>query len=275
MHAALYRRQERVAGRPILAAIHSTAIIHSGARIADDVEVGAYTLIGEHVEIGAGCRIGPHAVITGHTRIGRDNRIFQFVSLGAEPQDKKYAGEPTRLEIGDRNTIREFCTFNCGTVQDAGVTRCGNDNWIMAYVHLAHDCQVGNHTIFANNSQLAGHVRIDDYAILGGFTAVHQFCHIGAHSITAIGSVVLQDVPPFVTASGNTAQPYGINAEGLKRRGFPAATITLIKRAYKTLYKAGLSLEDAKRQIAADLGACRELQLLLDFLDHSTRGIIR
>ena len=249
--------------------------MHPGARLADGVEVGAYTLIGEHVEIGAGCRIGPHAVITGHTRIGRDNRIFQFVSLGDAPQDKKYAGEPTRLEIGDRNTIREFCTFNCGTVQDVGVTRCGNDNWVMAYVHLAHDCQVGNHTIFANNSQLAGHVRVDDHAILGGFTAVHQFCHIGAHSMTAIGSVVLQDIPPFITASGNTAQPYGINAEGLKRRGFTAETITLIKRAYKTLYKSGLSLEDAKRSIAAEVSACPELKVLLDFLAASTRGIIR
>ena len=249
--------------------------MHPGARLADGVEVGAYTLIGEHVEIGAGCRIGPHAVITGHTRIGRDNRIFQFVSLGDAPQDKKYAGEPTRLEIGDRNTIREFCTFNCGTVQDVGVTRCGNDNWVMAYVHLAHDCQVGNHTIFANNSQLAGHVRVDDYAILGGFTAVHQFCHIGAHSMTAIGSVVLQDIPPFITASGNTAQPYGINAEGLKRRGFTAETITLIKRAYKTLYKSGLSLEDAKRSIAAEVSACPDLKVLLDFLAASTRGIIR
>jgi UDP-N-acetylglucosamine acyltransferase len=160
-------------------------------------------------------------------------------------------------------------------VQDAGVTRLGDDNWVMAYVHLAHDCQVGNHAIFANNSQLAGHVRVGDYAILGGFTAVHQFCHIGAHSITAIGTVVLQDIPPFVTASGNTAQPYGINAEGLKRRGFSAPTITLIKRAYKTLYKAGLSLEDAKREIGAQVGDCRDLQLLLDFLDNSKRGIIR
>ena len=256
--------------------IHPTAIIHPGARLADDVEIGAYTVIGEHVEIGAGCRIGPHAVITGHTRIGRDNRIFQFVSLGAPPQDKKYAGEPTRLEIGERNTIREFCTFNCGTVQDAGVTRLGDDNWIMAYVHLAHDCQIGNHTIFANNSQLAGHVHVADYAILGGYTAVHQFCRIGAHSITAIGTVVLQDIPPFVTASGNTAQPYGINAEGLKRRGFSAPTITRIKRAYKTLYKSGQTLDAAKREIALQTRDCPDLQLLLDFLDrHSTRGIIR
>lgn len=258
-----------------MAAIHPTAIVQPGARLAADVEVGAYTVIGEHVEIGGGTQVGPHAVITGHTRIGCNNRIFQFVSLGEAPQDKKYAGEPTRLEIGDDNTIREFCTFNCGTVQDAGLTRLGNDNWVMAYVHLAHDCQVGNHAIFANNSQLAGHVKVDDYAILGGFTAVHQFCHIGAHSITAIGTVVLQDVPPFVTASGNTARPYGINSEGLKRRGFTPDAIASIKRAYKTLYKAGLGLEDAKREICLHIGECGELQVLLNFLAQSTRGIIR
>jgi UDP-N-acetylglucosamine acyltransferase len=255
--------------------IHPTAIIQPGARLADDIEVGAYALIGEHVEIGAGCRIGPHAVITGHTRIGRNNNIFQFVSLGEAPQDKKYAGEPTRLEIGDGNTIREFCTFNCGTVQDAGVTRLGNENWIMAYAHLAHDCQIGNHTIFANNSQLAGHVHVADYAILGGFTAVHQFCRIGAHSITAIGTVVLKDVPPFVTASGNAAKPYGVNAEGLKRRGFSADAIIRIKRAYKTLYKSKLMLDEARREIEAQAGACPDLELLAEFLKHSTRGIIR
>lgn len=255
--------------------IHPTAIIHPGARLADDIEVGAYSLIGEHVEIGAGCRIGPHAVISGHTRIGRNNRIFQFVSLGEAPQDKKYSGEPTRLEIGDGNTIREFCTFNCGTVQDAGVTRLGNDNWIMAYVHLAHDCQIGDRTIFANNSQLAGHVHVADYAILGGFTAVHQFCHIGAHSLTAIGTIVLQDVPPYVIASGNTAKPFGINAEGLKRRGFSADTITRIKRAYKTLYKSGQALEDAKREISKQAIDCPELRVLFDFLANSTRGIVR
>lgn len=258
-----------------MSAIHPTAIVHRGAQLAADVEIGAYTVIGEHVEIDAGTRIGPHAVITGHTRIGRDNRIFQFVSLGEAPQDKKYAGEPTRLEIGNGNTVREFCTFNCGTVQDAGVTRLGDGNWIMAYVHLAHDCQIGNNTIFANNSQLAGHVKVGDYAILGGFTAVHQFCHIGAHSITAIGTVVLQDIPPFVTASGNTAAPFGINSEGLKRRGFSADAIAAIKRAYKTLYKSGLGLEDAKREIAAQAAGCAELQVLLEFLSRSTRGIIR
>ncbi len=255
--------------------IHPSAVIEAGARLASDVEIGPYAVIGGQVEIGAGSRIGAHAVITGHTRIGRDNHIFQFASIGAEPQDKKYAGEPTRLEIGDRNTIREFCTFNCGTVQDAGVTRLGNDNWMMAYVHLAHDCQVGNHTIFANNSQLAGHVHVDDHAILGGFTAVHQFCRIGAHSITAIGTVVLQDIPPFVTASGNTARPFGINSEGLKRRGFSVDAIARLKRAYKTLYKSGLGLEDARREIATGVTDCPELQLLIDFLGASARGIIR
>ena len=214
-------------------------------------------------------------MITGHTRIGSNNRIFQFVSLGEVPQDKKYAGEPTRLEIGDRNTIREFCTFNCGTAQDAGVTRLGDDNWIMAYVHLAHDCQIGSHTIFANNTQLAGHVHIDDYAILGGFTGVHQFCRVGAHSITSIGSVVLQDVPPFVTAAGDTARPHGINAEGLKRRGYSAEVIQNIKRAYKTLYKSGLGLDDARREITEQARTCVELHPLVDFLNHSTRGIIR
>ena len=232
-------------------------------------------LIGAGVSIGARTTVGAHCVIEGNTRIGEDNRIWQFASIGAAPQDKKYAGEPTRLEIGDGNTIREFCTFNCGTVQDAGVTRLGDDNWVMAYVHLAHDCQVGNHAIFANNSQLAGHVKVGDHAILGGFTAVHQFCHIGAHSITAIGTVVLQDIPPYVTASGNTAQPYGINSEGLKRRGFSADAIASIKRAYKTLYKSGLGLDDAKRDIATHLDQCPELQVLLDFLAQSTRGIIR
>ena len=255
--------------------IHSTALVHPGARLARDVEIGAYTLIDEHVEIAPGCRIGPHAVITGHTRIGRNNRIFQFVSLGEAPQDKKYSGEPTRLEIGEGNTIREFCTFNCGTLQDAGVTRLGNFNWIMAYVHLAHDCQIGNHTIFANNSQLAGHVHVGDYAILGGFTAVHQFCRIGAHSITAIGTAVLQDIPPFIIASGNTAKPYGINAEGLKRRGFAADVIVRIRRAYKTLYKSKLMLEEAREQIVEQARECAELRLLVEFLESSTRGIIR
>ena len=255
--------------------IHPTAIVHSGARLGDKVEVGAYSLIGEHVEIGAGTRIGPHVVVGGHTRIGRDNRIFQFCSIGEIPQDKKYAGEPTRLEIGDRNTIREFCTFNCGTAQDAGVTRLGNDNWIMAYVHLAHDCQVGDQTIFANNAQLAGHVQVGDWAILGGFTVVHQFVRIGVHSITAMGSILLQDLPPYVQAAGNTARAHGINSEGLKRRGFTPATIMAIKRAYKVLYKSGLKLDEAQAAIAAESANHSELLPLANFLAAAGRGIVR
>jgi len=254
---------------------HETALIHANAKLADDVEVGAYSIIGEHVEIGAGTVIGPHVVINGHTRVGKNNRIFQFCSLGEIPQDKKYENEPTRLEIGDNNTIREFCTFNLGTAQDVGVTRIGNNNWLMAYVHLAHDCQVGDHTIFANNSQLAGHVEVGDHAILGGFTVVHQFVKIGAHIITGMGTILLQDVPPYMLVSGNPCAPHGINSEGLKRRGFSAATIMAIKRAYKTLYKSGLSLDDAKAAIQGQLVKDVELQPLVDFLATSQRGIVR
>jgi UDP-N-acetylglucosamine acyltransferase len=201
-------------------AIHSTAIIAPGAQLDTSVEIGPYAVIGEHVRIGAGTRVGPHTVIEGHTTIGRNNQIFQFASLGAAPQDKKYAGEPTRLEIGDDNTIREFCTFNLGTVQDGGLTQLGNDNWVMAYVHIAHDCFVGDHCILANNATLAGHIAIGDHVFLGGLTAVHQFCTIGAHAMTAGGSIVVQDIPPYVTAAGNHASPVGINSEGLRRRVF-------------------------------------------------------
>lgn len=255
--------------------IHPTAIIHPGAKIAAGVSIGAYSIIAEHVEIGENCWIGPHVVIHGHTTLGKDNRVFQFSSLGEIPQDKKYAGEPTRLEIGDRNVIREFCTFNCGTVQDAGATRIGNDNWIMAYVHLAHDCQIGNNTIFANNAQLAGHVHVGDWAILGGFTGVHQFCHIGAHVMTAVGSVVFKDIPPYVMASGNTAQPHGINAEGLKRRGYGASSIAAIKRAYKTLYRSSLTLEEARAVLAEQAAEHPEIGPMVEFLAQATRGIIR
>lgn len=255
--------------------IHPTAIIHEGAKLAPDVSIGPYSIIGEHVEIGMGTWIGPHVVITGHTRIGKDNKIFQFSSLGEMPQDKKYQGEETRLEIGDRNVIREFCTFNRGTSQDVGITRVGDDNWVMAYVHLAHDCQIGNHTIFANNAQLAGHVHVGDYAILGGFTVVHQFCHIGGHCITGMGTILFKDVPPYVTAAGHEAKPHGINSEGLKRRGFSSGAVMEIKRAYKTLYKSGLTLEEAKTALAEQARSCPEIQLLLDFLADSTRGIIR
>jgi UDP-N-acetylglucosamine acyltransferase len=254
-----------------MTSIHPTAIVHPGARLGEGVSVGAYSIIGEHVEIGDRTQVGPHVVITGHTRIGIDNRIFQFCSLGEVPQDKKYAGEPTRLEIGDRNTIRESCTFNCGTAQDVGVTRLGDDNWIMAYVHIAHDCQVGNQTIFANYAALAGHVSIGDWAILGGFTAVHQFVRIGAHCMTGVGTVLLQDVPTYVTVSGNPSAPHGINSEGLKRRGFSSAAIMSIKRAYKT----SLTLEEACAAVAAEVAATPELAVLAEFLAKPGRGIVR
>ncbi|HEX5802066.1 MAG TPA: acyl-ACP--UDP-N-acetylglucosamine O-acyltransferase [Azospira sp.] len=255
--------------------IHPTAIVHPNAKIGAHVEIGAYSIVGEHVEIGDNTWVGPHVVINGHTTIGRDNRIFQFASLGEVPQDKKYANEPTRLEIGDRNTIREFCTFNLGTAQDVGVTRIGNDNWIMAYVHIAHDCQVGNNTTFANNSQLAGHVHIDDWAILGGFTGVHQFCRVGAHCMTAVGTVILQDVPPYVMAAGNTASPYGLNSEGLKRRGFSPEALQALKRAYRILYKSGLMLEEARVKLEEEARMHPEVQRFVDFLAVSKRGIIR
>lgn len=255
--------------------IHPSAIVHPGAKLAPDVEVGPYAIIGEHVEIGARTSVGSHSVLAGHTRIGCDNRIFHHVVLGEIPQDKKYAGEPTRLEIGDRNVIREFCTFHTGTVQDNGETRLGNDNWIMAYVHLAHDCQVGNDIILANSAQLAGHVHVGDGAIVGGMTGVHQFCRIGAYAMTGAGSVVLADVPPYVMAMGNTAQPHGINAEGLRRRGAGAETINAIRRGYKTLYKSGLTLEEAKRALREQAQTTPELRVLVEFLDTTKRSIIR
>lgn len=255
--------------------IHPTAVVHSGARLADRVSIGPYSVIGEHVEIGAGTWVGPHVVITGRTRVGRDNRIYQFNSLGEVPQDKKYKDEPTRLEIGDRNTIREFCTLNCGTMQDAGVTRLGSDNWIMAYAHLAHDCQVGNFTIFANNAQLAGHVHVGDYAVLGAKTGVHQHAKVGAHSMTAAGAILLRDLPPYVMASGYPARPHGINSEGLKRRGFSADAIAAIKRAYKTLYRSGLTLADAQSELELQCAEVPELAPLVEFLASANRGIIR
>ena len=255
--------------------IHPTAIVDPKAELDSSVEVGAFSVIEAGVRIDSGTTIGSHVVIKGPTTIGRNNRIFQFSSLGEAPQDKKYADEPTTLEIGDGNTIREFCTFNRGTVQDKGATLIGNDNWIMAYVHIAHDCQIGDHTIFANNSSLAGHVDVDDYAILGGFTLIHQFCKIGAHIITAVGSVVFKDIPPYVTAAGYDAKPHGINAEGLKRRGFSPETVMQIKRAYKTLYRNGLTLEEAKRELQLQAANCAELGILLEFLGTSTRGIVR
>lgn len=255
--------------------IHPTAIIDPTAELDSTVEVGPYSVIGAGVRIDSGTTIGSHVAIKGPTTIGRNNRIFQFSSLGEMPQDKKYANEPTTLEIGDGNTIREFCTFNRGTVQDKGATRIGNNNWIMAYVHIAHDCQIGNNTIFANNSSLAGHVDVNDFAILGGFTLIHQFCKIGSHIITAVGSVVFKDIPPYVTAAGYDAKPHGINSEGLKRRGYSPDAIMNLKRAYKTLYRNGLTLDEAKQQLRLQQEKCAEIGIMLDFLDTSTRGIIR
>ena len=255
--------------------IHPTAIIEDGAKLSKNVEVGPYTIIGSHVEIGEGTTVGAHAVITGHTRIGKRNRIFQFVSLGEIPQDKKYAGEPTRLEIGDDNTIREFCTLNTGTTQDEGITRVGNHNWIMAYVHIAHDCIVGDHTVLANNATLAGHVEIGDHVILGGMTAVHQFCKIGAHVITGGGTIVYKDIPPFVIAAGQPAVPHGLNNEGLKRRGFSAESLAILKRAYKILYREGNTLAEAQKKLTAEAGEHVEILQLLAFLARADRGIIR
>jgi len=255
--------------------IHPTAVIDPGAEIADDASVGPYTVIGPGVVVGAGTEIGPHVVINGPTRIGRENRIFQFASIGEAPQDKKYAGEPTRLEIGDRNTIREFVTINRGTVQDEGVTTLGDDNWIMAYVHIAHDCRIENRTIFANNASLAGHVTIGDNAILGGFTLVHQFCSIGAYSLTAFGSGISLNVPPYVTVGGSPARAHGLNMEGLRRRGVPEATRKILKQSYKTLYRENLSLQDAIKVLRDRAKDCSELDLLVTFLEQQTRGIVR
>lgn len=229
--------------------IHATAIVDPAARIDPTATIGPYAVIGPEVSIGARTTVGAHCVIEGRTTIGEDNRIFQFASLGAQPQDKKYAGEPTELVIGHRNTIREFCTFNTGTVQDRAITRVGDDNWIMAYVHLAHDVQVGNHTIFANNSQLAGHVHVGDWAILGGFTVVHQFVRIGAHAMTAMCSLLFADVPPFVMAQGQPAAARSMNFEGLKRRGFNAERIAAVKAMHKALYRDNLTLEQAQARI--------------------------
>jgi len=261
-------------------AIHPTAVVDSRAQLDSSVEVGPYSVIGPNVNIAAGTRIGPHVVIDGHTTIGRDNTFFQFSSIGGAPQDKKYAGEPTQLVIGDRNTVREFCTFNLGTAQDEGVTSVGNDNWIMAYVHLAHDCRIGNNAILANNAQLAGHVHIGDWVILGGFTNIHQFCKVGSHAMTGMSTSLTQDVPPFVMLAGNPAATHGINAEGLRRRGFSREQIAAIRQAYKTIYKSGLTLEEAKTALDRELAAlpvedAQYVQMMRGFLDLTTRGIVR
>jgi UDP-N-acetylglucosamine acyltransferase len=259
--------------------IHPTAIVDRGAELDTSVGVGPYAVIGAGVRIAAGTSVGAHCVIEGPTTIGRDNRIFSHAALGAAPQDKKYAGEPTRLEIGERNTIREFCTFNRGTAQDEGVTRIGNDNWVMAYVHVAHDCQVGHHTILANNATLAGHVHVGDWVIVGGLTGIHQFCKVGAHAMTGFQSHVSQDVPPFMMVAGNPLAVHGFNVEGLRRRGFTRERIAGVKQMHKLLYRDGLTLEAARQAIEALRGTVEggdpEVDLLLGFLAASKRGIAR
>jgi UDP-N-acetylglucosamine acyltransferase len=259
--------------------VHATAVVDSRAELADDVTVGPYAVIGPHVRIGAGSSIGAHCVVEGHTTIGSDNRIFQFASIGGAPQDKKYAGEPTRLTIGNGNTVREFVTINTGTVQDGGLTAVGDDNWIMAYVHIAHDCLVGSHTIIANATQLGGHVHLGDWAFLGGLSGVHQFVRVGAHAMTGFQTRLSQDLPPYVTAAGNPAAATGINAEGLRRRGFTPERIAQVKQMHKLLYRQGNTLAAGIAAIEALRGQLEgseaDLALMLDFLAKADRGIVR
>lgn len=255
--------------------IHPQAIVDPGAQLGEGVQVGPFSIIGAGVVIDDGTWVGPHVVIQGPTRIGKHNRIYQFASIGEAPQDLKYAGEPTRLEIGDGNTIRESCTFSRGTVGGGGITHVGNNNFFMAYVHIAHDCHVGNNTIFANNASLAGHVSVGDHAILGGFTGIHQFCRVGAHSMTGIGTVSFKDIPPYVMAAGNTAKPYGLNLKGLKRRGFSTQTIEALRRAYKLLYRSGLTLEAAVQQMEQAQADFSEVIHFAEFVKQTERGIIR
>jgi UDP-N-acetylglucosamine acyltransferase len=258
-----------------MALIHPSAVVHPDAQLAGDVEIGPFCVVGPHVQIGAGTRVGPHNVIEGYTTIGERNVFHGSSHIGCAPQDKKYANDPTRLTIGDGNDIFQFVTISTGTIQDQGLTSLGDDNWIMAYCHIAHDCTIGSHTIFANNASLAGHVDIADWVFMGGFSTVHQFCRVGRHAMTSFTAAVTQDIPPYVTAAGNRAVPAGINSEGLRRRGFTAEQITEIKRAYKTLYRHGLPLEEAAAQIAARALECPELQILAEFLTTSKRGLIR
>jgi UDP-N-acetylglucosamine acyltransferase len=259
--------------------IHSTALVDRTSELADDVEVGPYSVVGARVRIGAGTVLGPHVVISGRTTIGRGNRFFPFCSIGGAPQDKKYAGEDTELVIGDGNTVRECCTISLGTAQGGGVTRIGSDNWIMAYAHIAHDCVVGDHTILANNATLAGHVTVGDWVVIGGLSAVHQFCSVGPHAMAGGGSIVLRDIPPYVMCNGNPAEPHGINTEGLKRRGFEAETINLLRRAYKLLYKEGMTTVEAVSALAAMAvehpASAAAIGLLKEFVGNSQRGIIR
>lgn len=253
--------------------IDKTAILDPSAKIAKNVHIGPYSVIGPDVEIGEGTWIGPHVVIQGPTRIGRDNKIFQFSSIGEMPQDLKFKNEKTYLEIGDRNVIREFCTFNRGTIQDKTVTKIGNDNLFMAYVHIAHDCEVGNGTIFSNNASLAGHVSVEDFVILGGFSGVFQRCRVGAHSFVATNSVVIKDVPPFVKVSGYYAKPFGLNTVGLQRRLFSEETINLLRRAYKIIYRSGLTVANALEELQKLPAA--EIQQLIEFIQASNSGIVR
>ena len=255
--------------------IHSTAIISPGAELAEDVKVGPYSIIGNDVKIGAGTEIGSHVIIKGATEIGDNNRILQFASIGEDPQDKKYAGEKTRLVIGDGNTIREYCTLNRGTAQDIGVTRIGNNNWLMAYVHVAHDCDIGNEAVFANNSSLAGHVSVGDYVIFGGFSGVHQFCRVGAHSFIGNNAAVTRDVPPYIMVSGQPAVPRGVNSAGLKRRGFNSDQAKNIKEAFRLLYRLGLRLEEARDRITELAVDRKELRIFAEFLEPSERSIVR
>ena len=262
-----------------MAQVHPTAIVDPGAELAATVSVGPYAIVGAGVKVGEGTSFGAHCVLEGPTTIGRNNRISSHTALGCAPQDKKYAGEPTELHIGDGNTIFQFCTFSRGTAQDGGITRVGDDNWIMAYVHLAHDVQLGSHTILANNATLAGHVHVGDWAIIGGLSGIHQFCKVGAHVMTGFQSHVSQDIPPFMTVSGNPLGVHGFNAEGLRRRGFSRERIALVKQMHKLLYRDGLTLEAAKAALAGLVGTVEggdaDVQMLLDFLAASTRGIVR
>lgn len=255
--------------------IHPLAIVDPSARLADDVEVGPWTLIGPDVEIGPGCVIGPHVVIRGPTRIGAGNRIFQFASVGEDCQDKKYAGEPTRLEIGDHNVIREGCTIHRGTVQDQGITRIGSHNLLMAYVHVAHDCVVGDHIIMANNATIAGHVHVGNGAILGGYTTVHQFCRIGDFAMSAANSAVFKDIPAFVMVGGNPAEAHGMNFEGMRRRGYSPELISALRRAYKVVYRQSLTLQEALAELQQAAEQYPEIALYRDSILASTRGITR
>jgi UDP-N-acetylglucosamine acyltransferase len=264
-----------VRGKQSVSHIHPSAIVDPGAKLADDVTVGPLTVIGAEVEIAPGNRVGAHTLIQGPTRIGRNNHIGAYASIGGDPQDKKYTGERSELVIGEGNTFHEFVTINRGTAEGGGVTRIGNDNWVMAYAHIAHDCRIGSHTIFANNATLAGHVEVGDHVVLGGFAGVHQFCKIGAHAFAAMYSAINRDVPPFIYVAGQFAVPRGVNAEGLKRRGFDPERIAAIKRAYRTLYLSHKTLEQARAALADQAGASEDVRAFCDFIDRSERSLVR